>query len=246
MSSKKDQPDILEKLVKQILIDLIEAQNQANIKSAKLAKDYFDHKVENLQYFGVPNSLVKSFDFTLKFMFEDLVNMFNEKTKSQFKQLIKSNWRTFVLQLLDQEIIQESDLAQKLKAVPDISINVDQLEPQDEDLLETISSYLIKQLEAHAQHLIESQKCSFSKENSESLKNEVQQIIDPVNIQESASSEKKKMVIDLNQLNKMDQSMICEIKVHADMQTLKWGYSEKFEDPDHEKDQKRMKFLVDN
>ena len=60
----------LEELLATLLIDIIKAQHQANLFSARLANLYYDPEKygldPNLSYFPVPNSVIKSFDLNMK------------------------------------------------------------------------------------------------------------------------------------------------------------------------------------
>lgn len=63
--------DLFETIIATILEDIIRAQHAANVFSARLAKKYIDPQQfelpAELGYFPVPNSVIKSFRFSLQF-----------------------------------------------------------------------------------------------------------------------------------------------------------------------------------
>ena len=102
--------DILESLVQTILLDLTEAQHYSNERSAQLAAKYIDNSIvdghpEPLQFFPVPNSSIKAFDFSLSFALEDLNDNLNEDLEKATNSVINSAWPEFVKALIYKQLI---------------------------------------------------------------------------------------------------------------------------------------------
>lgn len=104
--------DSFESVVAAVLIDITEAQNQANKYSVIISKDY--QKSTALAAFGVPNAVVRSFDISLKFaidqigirnltnkadsaVLESLDNSFSQVAERVFEQIAEDRrtWELF-------------------------------------------------------------------------------------------------------------------------------------------------------
>lgn len=64
--------DFFESLIARLLIDITDAQNSANKHSVELAREYKNNP--ELAMFPVPNALVRSFEFKLKFAIGGLID----------------------------------------------------------------------------------------------------------------------------------------------------------------------------
>jgi len=119
--------DTFEKIIAAILIDIIKAQHHANIYSANLATVYKDPEKlipplnPNLVYFPIPNSMIKSFDFSISFNIENLFDMLPPEILEQFnvcfnniyKILIKHSENSEKKEILKKEF--ETHFTPKLK-----------------------------------------------------------------------------------------------------------------------------------
>jgi len=110
---------ILEKLVANILLELLEAQNASNKASARLAENYLNakgkDKVPNLEYFPIPNSSIKAFDFELKFALKDLSTLLTESTISKIDLLIMETWELFLTQLHKEGAVSKEEKEELLR-----------------------------------------------------------------------------------------------------------------------------------
>lgn len=94
--------DILEPVLTTILLDMINAQNQANIRSAQLALEYTsgDKEAGLLEFFDVPSAIIKSFDFELKFGLESAGSPIAGEMGNKLSALIERALNGFVQQCM--------------------------------------------------------------------------------------------------------------------------------------------------
>lgn len=94
--------DILEPVLTTILLDMINAQNRANIRSAQLALEYTsrDKEAELLGFFDVPSAIIKSFDFELKFGLESTGSPIGGEVSDKLSALIERELNGFVQQCM--------------------------------------------------------------------------------------------------------------------------------------------------
>jgi hypothetical protein len=79
--------DILEPILKGILIDVIRAQTQANIYASKEAEKYKDPKNPLLRYFPVASPIIQSFVLSLRFLLTQAGQALNQATQAETQRL---------------------------------------------------------------------------------------------------------------------------------------------------------------
>lgn len=232
---------VLEKLVEYILLELLEAQNASNEASARLAENYnSDHpKVPNLEYFPVPNSSIKAFDFKLKFALQDIGVILTDDAISKIDDLILEKWELFLNNLVDNKFIIGERKNALLKEPPIIDLkNIKgDLVDKEDDKENTIASFLEKEiLTAFIEHLPKSQKLWGKKEAISksymglNLKEQINRILFNSKKKQEIPLSDFKAVFDVNQLNDITEDIVCSINVHVEMRNFESAYHDKDDD----------------
>ncbi|CAD5275213.1 conserved hypothetical protein [Alteromonas sp. 38] len=221
--------DILESVLSSILIDMINAQNQANIRSADIAESYvgLNRKHELLQYFDVPTANIKSFDFELKFALEQTDAVIGEGMSKALSDLIHSELQAFIQSSLQHHQLPNED-ADALKAfissiwkrdktVPPTSLKFQ----SNKKLIDDIQQF-IKSLKQLVHDFGESKPL----------------------IEENESNSGLKALLTINDLNSYNNDILCSINVKAEVVGMKAGYADKKGAEGADENLKRKIFLA--
>lgn len=231
---------VLEKLVEYILLELLEAQNTSNEKSALLAENYKSKgpKVPNLEFFPVPNSSIKAFDFKLKFALKDIGVILTDDTLSKINVLIEESWIVYLTQLVNEGVIIEERKKKYLKQLPTIDLSTFKSEISEKDNTDkTIASLLAKEIELAFENAVNkksfwggSSKLSTQSLSYLNLEEKINQILFNSEKEQDIPLTDFKAVFDLNQLNSVTEDIVCSINVHVEMRNFESAYY------DHEND----------
>lgn len=203
--------NILKPVLSAILIDMINAQNQANIRSAQIAELYVgnDAKEPLLQFFDVPSANIKSFDFELKFGLETTDSLIGSNVGKELSELIDSEVNGFILtfsQLHKLSTKQNDDVKQLISSLWN-----------EEAKSSNIPSHL-----AENQQLISEVKL-FIKELKQSIQNITGSA--PL-IDKKSETLGLKAVLDVNELNPYKGDILCSINVNAEIAGMKAGFKD--------------------
>ncbi|MFY7741606.1 MAG: hypothetical protein ACOVQR_03090 [Flavobacterium sp.] len=224
---------VLEKLVEYILLELLEAQNISNIASAKLAEKYYEPKLEeevvpNLEFFPVPNTSIKSFDFALKFALKDIGVILTDDVLLQLNQLIEETWELFLKQLVEEGSIIEERKKKLLLQRPLVNLSKIKgkiTEQEKQDL--TIASFLEREILQAFELSIN--KKSFWGGNSKlvspfsyplHLEERINQLLFHSKDEQTIPLNDFKAVFDLKQLNDITDDIICSVNVQVEMRNF--------------------------
>ncbi|WOI35766.1 hypothetical protein R1T43_11030 [Alteromonas sp. CI.11.F.A3] len=221
--------DILESVLSSILIDMINAQNQANIRSADIAESYvgLNRKHELLQYFAVPTANIKSFDFELKFGLEQTDSLIGEGMSKELSELIHS----------------------ELKAFIQSSLQHHQLPIEDADALKAFISSIWKRDETIP-------PASLKFQNNKKLIDDIRQFIKSLQqlvhdfseskplLEVNESNSGLKALLTISDLNSYNDDILCSINVKAEVAGMKAGYADKVGAEGGDENSKRKIFLA--
>lgn len=249
------QNSILEGLVEHILLELLVAQNASNEASAKLADKYLksekkEKHIPNLEFFPVPNSSIKAFDFELKFGLKDIGIVLSDKTISEINQLIAEAWKLLLESLSNEGAILNRRKESLMQRTPTLDLKTLETEGIDNKNMQqyNISSFLEKNI---IQLLVESLPRR-TRRNKEAitkgiiaihLKTKINDVIFNSKKEQSLSLPDVKAVFDLEKLNNATGQVICSINVHVEMRNFDSAY---YNDIDPEGNKKNARLLTLN
>lgn len=223
---------VLEKLVEYILLELLEAQNTSNMASAKLAEKYYEPKVEeevpNLEFFPVPNTCIKSFDFALKFALKDIGVILTDNVLLQLNQLIEETWELFLTKLVeDDKIYKERKekliLQRPLVNITKIKGKITENEKQDLSIASFLEREILQAFD------LSINKKSFWGSNSKvpsafsyplNLEERINQLLFHSKNEQTIPLTDFKAVFDINQLNDINEDIICSVNVQVEMRNF--------------------------
>lgn len=227
-------PDnILESVLATILLDMIKAQNQANCYSAQLALDYTgkDKEIPLLEFFDVPNAIIKSFDFELKFGLESVGSPIGGEMSNKLSELIKSSLNEFVQRCMESYRLpagSEKELKGFIASLwrdnGDAASSKLSFEPEPK-LIEDSNDFII------------------------ALKNKVKSLTDSeLFLEQNERTPGLRAVLNVSDLNSYNGDMLCSINVNAEIAGMKAGfYEENIKTNDNDKKEPDRKiFLVKN
>lgn len=223
---------ILEQLVEHILLELLEAQNASNEASAKLAESYLRNgkngeKIPNLEFFPVPNSSIKAFDFSLRFGLENIGFILSEEVKLELNNLIDVEW----LKFLD-NLVQNGAMLERRKRTLLTPPRLDFSEMKSKVTAsgaESISAFLekeiillfVKQLPPRIQR----RRDKVSKSAlSLGLARKIEPMLFQDEKEQSIPLPKVKAVFDLSKLDGVSGEVICNINIHVEMRNFASAY----------------------
>lgn len=217
--------DILERLVKQILDDITEAQDQANKRSAKLSVQYQNGQVKNLEHYAVPNAVVKSFDFTLKFALESLGDVLTERIANELTSVVETKWLTLLNRIRKEDPQAGDAIADAEKSLPVIDYTKISI-GAGENLVAVIGEVISKAFATTLKSLqvtndIITKHITLSKTEIEAA---LPAVLSAIKGNEPITMPDLSAVFDISRIKGVDASAFCEIKVKVDMENLKWGY----------------------
>lgn len=221
---------ILETVLKTILIDIINAQNTANIRSAQLAKEYMGQGNEGklLKFFDVPSANIKSFDLELKFGLESVTeNPLSDEMSLNISELIRNSLDEFVTRCKEKYKLptgtedELKDLISSLwkgeKGDESIKLNI-----QPDSNLIADSNRFIKTLKNKINSLTDSKLFLNEKKNTPGLK----------------------AVLNVSELNSYDGEILCSININAEMSGMKAGFVDTISEKGSHKETNRKIFLA--
>ena len=225
---------VLEKLVEYILLELLEAQNTSNEKSARLAENYKSSgpRVPNLEFFPIPNSSIKAFDFKLKFALKDIGVVLTDDALSKINILIEESWVLYLTQLVNEGIIIEERKNKYLKQLPTIDLTEFKSKISEKDKSDkSISSILEKEILLAFETSVNKKsfwgvtnKVSTHNISSLNLEEKINQILFNSDKEQEIPLTDFKAVFDLNQLNNITEDIVCSINVHVEMRNFESAY----------------------
>ncbi|MGI2111646.1 hypothetical protein ACRN9C_20030 [Shewanella frigidimarina] len=219
---------ILESILSAILIDMIEAQNQANIYSAHIVENYvgLSSKEDLLQFFEIPIANIKSFDLDLKFGLEQTESLIGKGVSKKIATLIDSTVEKFILS----------------------SLSKYELQVEDSDDLKTLISLMWN---GKSENLVKPPKF----QNKEGLMDEIQELVNLLRESVSYAADSEPLLVDnkngsglkaifsINDLNSFKGDILCSINIKAEMAGMKAGFADEISNDD-EKTKNRKIFLV--
>jgi hypothetical protein len=223
--------DILELVLTNILEDMINAQNQANICSAHLAQEYRGEKrkEELLEYFDIPCANIKSFDFELKFGLESATSPLGSEMSHKLTELIKNALNEF---------IQRCTEKYKLPA------------GSEEELKGFISSHWNGKGDKTSSAL------SFEPEPKliddcnnfiTTLKKEITSLTDSeLFLDKNERTSGLRAILKISDLSSYNGDLLCSISVKAEIIGMKAGYADKTIEKGSSTETKRKIYLVNN
>jgi len=220
--------NILESVLSTILVDMINAQNQANIRSAQLAEEYVGQNktVELLQFFDVPSANIKSFDFELKFGLESTGSPIGKKMSNKLSELISHSLQEFVQACMekyklpigsDEELKKFIGYQWKGGSKKSAGLSFE----HDPKIINDSNKFIIT-LKKNIKSLTDSELFLDEKERAPGLK----------------------AILNVSDLNSYNGDMLCSINVKAEIAGMKAGFADKTEGEGSEKETKRKIFLV--
>ncbi|WP_299223906.1 hypothetical protein [uncultured Psychroserpens sp.] len=230
---------VLEKLVEYILLELLEAQNASNEASAKLAENYSsdDPKVPNLEYFPIPNSSIRAFDFALKFALKDIGVILTDDAISKINDLIIETWELYLNNLVNYNVIIEDRKKALLKQIPIVDLRRFKSDITEKDDAEEESIASLIEKEILLAFLAQLPKRRWGKKEALAkssfalnLKEKINQILFSSKREQEIPLSDFKAVFDINQLNDITEDIVCSINVHVEMRNFESAYH------DHDKD----------
>ena len=223
---------LLEGLVEKILLDLLAAQDASNKASAKLAERYLnpkpEEKIPNLEFFPVPNSSIKSFDFSLKFLLKDLGIILRGDAKSKIEAFISNFWESLLESLFQKKLVTQDERVSLSANSPQIDLNT--IFDREIELTETtLSALCLKEIILQfINHLPERIKTENTILEDILLETDLKDSLNEILFQSSAHQQHTvsdmKAVFDLNQLNNASKEVICSINVYVEMRNFDSAY----------------------
>ena len=225
---------ILEGLVEHILLELLAAQNASNEASAQLAERYLNPEsakdVPNLEFFPVPNSSIKAFDFNLKFALKDIGIVLTAEVIKKINELIERIWDMLLQNLTDQGTILERrrDSLLQEKPILDFAAIKDKAidkPAKQESIASFLEEEIIKTLVAQLPRRTRRRKVEISKAIIPlDIRRQLNEILFQSKQQQEIPLPDVKAVFDLGQLNQASGEIICEINVHVEMRNFDSAY----------------------
>lgn len=205
------QDNILESVLATILLDMIKAQNQANCYSAQLALDYTgtDKKIPLLEFFDVPNAIIKSFDFELKFGLESVGSPIGGEMSYKLSELIKNSLNKFVQRCME---------TYRLPA------------GSEKELKELIASLWKDKSEAASSKLSFEPDPKLIEDSNDfiiSLRDKVKSLTDSeLFLEKDERTPGLRAVLNVSDLNSYNGDILCAINVNAEIAGMKAGFYE--------------------
>lgn len=238
--------DLLERLIAKILMDLTRAQNASNRLSARISKIYQQPPagMDNLKFFPVPNSLIKSFDFKLKFALSELVGLLQDDLSIALREEIQAIWLQLVQDLEERTLIKTGSLEQlqQYRFEFDQIVRINKVEGTSDPVIELLTRQTIKAFtnELNGKIKIKVNLAPLLEEWADRIRTKITEFVDII-VEEFSSATAYKTVFDLDKLNEIDSEILCSINVNVEMRNLKWGYLE--EEPTGNQPGKRHSYL---
>lgn len=223
--------DILELVLTNILEDMINAQNQANICSAHLAQEYRGEKrkEELLEYFDIPCANIKSFDFELKFGLESDTSLLGEEMSYKISNLIRKALSEFIQGCTEKYKLpagSEEGLQGFISSLwsgkGDKTSSALSFEPEPK-LIDDCNNFIA------------------------TLKKEIKSLTDSeLFLDKNEKTSGLKAILKISELSSYNGDLLCSISVKAEIIGMKAGYMDKTTDKVGSTETKRKIYLVNN
>lgn len=220
--------DFIEIIVTKILEELTNAQDAVNKKSAELAEEYQNppKDLKNLSYFPVPNSLIKSFDFSLNFGIEELGSLLTDKVKDAVAKICAQNWDALLGKLISSKLINDQQKTLLQENTAEMCFKHEKIQLTGTDLALQISETIIIKYKLRLKDLnIPSSVLNellIAQQNI--IENELRTILPDTLEKQKANASEFKAVFDINKLNEINNDIICGINVKVEMRNFDWTY----------------------
>lgn len=220
---------IFENLVERILLDLFEAQKASNQASAKLLDSFLHADLDNtLDQFPIPNSCIRSFDFSLKFLLEDLGGLLAEDFISQIYSLMEKTWEEVIKKLYRDRKI---DAAHK-KKLQKVKI-IEEMRPlkfkNNKSNNKDIAKLIVEQVMSIFEQVLKNwnlRKIDIVGKAFNNLETEINTILFGAKNNGSIPLSKLNATFDLEKLNALNEDMLCSINVNVEMRNFETAYTE--------------------
>lgn len=224
-----EENNLLEKIVEHILLELFEAQKASNEASAKLVEEYLKKKdVGPVEFFPIPNSCIKSFDFSLKFLLKDLGMVVSDNLKEEIDKLLRDRWKLLLERLYDLGGIAKSSRKKLEKTSPPLDYDIlgrrftAKSEASLSGVLEAaVKSSFYSALAAYAEVNEAMYEEAFQ---SLRLASQLEKLIFSTGSEKAVPLSKIKASFDLGKLDELSEDIICDINVNVSMRNFDSAY----------------------
>lgn len=220
--------NILEPVLSTVLIDMINAQNEANLRSAQLAEKYFspDQELDIIQFFDVPNATIKNFTLDMKFALGNSIHPLGGQKEEEVKVYIERSVENIVNLCLSKYDLFDSERGVIKSAIFRLwrkeKVSLSEVNKEKEDGIITDIKNELDKLKQEI-YLLAEHEIKFSQHEDIS---------------------DLKAIFNVSDLKNYNGDIMCSIIINAEVTGLKSGFKDEFEHVDGVLTRKRKIYMM--